>query len=281
MKTFLLPAIPRGILRLAGADRARFLHGMATSHVKGLKPGESQRSLHVSAKGKVLAMLSILAEADALWVETDADRVAFLKAALEKMVIMDDVVIEDRSSDFSVIALAGEGNLLQGLSGKRLGFCRTGPGAELWVPPADADRIRQALLTKGAVLLDAEGEEALRIANAMPRFGVDVTDQNLPQEAGLDEDTGWISYAKGCYVGQETIARLHALGQVQQRLAVLKLQGKTAPGAAVHAGADLAGRVTSVSKEGLAMAMLKRAWLAQGTRLDVEGIQAEVTARTT
>ncbi len=253
----LLPLIPRGLLRLTGADRVKFLHGLTTGNVKALKPGEAHRSVHTSPKGKVLALLSVLADADCLWVETDAARVAWLKATWEKGIIMEDVAIEDRSSQISVTALAGEGDLPSVPPGaKLLPFCRTGPGREVWASPAFHPPLPA---------LDEAGEEALRISNLMPRFGVDLTEENLPQEGGLDEDTGWISYSKGCYVGQETIARLHNLGQVSQRLARLRVpDGRTlAPGTELGA----AGRITSACP-GMALAMLKRAFLAPGTRVE-------------
>ena len=92
----LLPPAPRGILRLRGTDRARFLHGLTTQEVKKLPPGRGAAALSVSQKGRVQAMLALLADPDALWVETDPERAGFLKAAWEKLVISDDVAIEDR-----------------------------------------------------------------------------------------------------------------------------------------------------------------------------------------
>ncbi len=275
----LLPVLPRGILRLAGADRVRFLQGMTTNHVKALKPGESQRSLHVSQKGKVLALLTVLAEVDFLWVETDADRAAWLKAALEKMLIMDDVIIEDCSSGLAVLALLGRhpppltSPTLRRVRASRVG----GDGWELWVPRVELGAQRPSLLEAGARLIGAEEEELLRMERGMPRFNVDVSEENLPQEARLDEDTGWISYSKGCYVGQETIARLHSMGQVRQRLALLRMSERALPGSPVHAVDQLVGRVTSAS--GLvALAMLRREWTSPGSLLEVETPSSRISA---
>ncbi len=271
----LLPLIPRGILRLTGPDRVKFLHGLTTGNVKALKPGESHRSLHTSPKGRVLALLGVYAESDALWVETDADRLAWLKASWEKVIIMEDVKIEDRSTELLVTALAGRSSPFPQTPDMPicLPFCRTGPGIEVWATPHETAIFRDGLCKTGTPLLDEAGEEALRIANGMPRYGVDLTEENLPQEGGLDEDTGWISYSKGCYVGQEPIARLHHLGQAAQRLALLKVpEGEILPpGTPVLSGESPAGRVTS-SCPGMALAMLKRAFLATGAKLEAGGM---------
>ncbi len=248
----LLPAAPRGILRVTGADRVRFLHGQTTQDVKKLKPGEGAQALAVTNKGKVLGMLLLLADEDAIWVETDPERAAPLKAAWERMIIMDDVALSDRSSHLGVVALSGDGarGLLAAAAGREvpdlppLGHapvplagqqarlvraCRAGgPGLEFWTMAAYTAPLRGSLQRAGALPLEPAGEEALRIRNGIPRYGVDVTEDHLPQEAGFDEDTGWVSYTKGCFVGQETIARLHHLGQVQKRLCLVEEGGRPA-----------------------------------------------------
>lgn len=237
----LLPPAPRGLLRISGADRVRFLHGQTTQDIKKLKPGEGAQALALTNKGRVLALLLVLADEDALWVETDPGRAAFLKTAWEKVIVMDDVEISDRSESLGVVALSGAdapaflarasrdavpeppplGHAPFSLGGQQARLVRAcragGAGLELWTLAAYTGPLRGALERAGALPVD---EEALRIRNGIPRYGTDVTEENLPQEAGFDEDTGWISYAKGCYVGQETIARLHNLGQVQKRLCV-------------------------------------------------------------
>lgn len=237
--TALLPATPRGLLRIAGADRARFVHGQTTQDIKRLKPGEGAQALALTPKGKVLAVLLVLAGDDALWIETDADRAPVLKQAWERLIVMDDVTIEDRSAETGIVALSGKDALtflagtagaplpelaplahapvpLVGHAARIVRACRAGgPGAEVWLPAAFSGAFRATLARAGATEAD---ETALRAVQGMPRYGIEVTEEHLPQEAGFDEDTGWISYAKGCYVGQETVARLHHLGQVQKRL---------------------------------------------------------------
>ncbi len=147
--------------------------------------------------------------------------------------------------------------------------------------PADMPRVGQELLAAGAVECGEAAFQALRIEAGTPLFGVDFNADNLPQEVGRDELA--ISFTKGCYLGQETVARIDALGHVNQSLVGVRFAGQIVPPAGLEltSGEDSAGRVTSASysprlESPLALAMVRRPWISPGTRLESAAGPCEV-----
>ncbi len=287
----------RGLIRVTGADRVRFLNGMLTADVAKLEPGAAAPALQLDRKGHVLADMWVLAEADALWLDTAPGCEAELSAVLEKHVIADDVALASHSSAVRELALEGPGareaaRAAAGAEPAEGRFARADfRGASvLWlaeggvtreglraIAPRDvADQLVRALA------LPALGEshaEALRLAAGIPVLGRDVTARNFPQEAGLERA---ISFKKGCYIGQEIVARIESRGAVNRVLALLRTESLVAPGASVAIDGANAGQVTSSAESlatgALALAYLKVEHARAGQRVSVDAVAGEVAA---
>jgi aminomethyltransferase len=267
-----------GRLALTGRDRIDFLHAMVTSDVAGLAEGAAQPSLLVTAKGKIVADLVIIRRTDDVLIETAPERRAATAEALRKYIISEDVQVEDRSATWSVLSLHGpvaghvlshacvgfdpvpaleflwtevdapEGRVLI-LRHDRLGLM----GFDVWVAAERADLLRDRILECGeahGVRACGDGaREALRVAAGRAAWGREMEGDEFPDEVGLG---GAVSYTKGCFVGQEVLARIHNLGHVNRALARVDTAAEAAqraalPIALVRDGRE-AGRLTSVAR---------------------------------
>lgn len=289
---------PRACFELTGADRHKFLHNFCTNDIKSLKPGQGCEALMTSVQGKVLAHLTVQAAQDSLWIEADATRREIIARHLNKYLITEDVQIHDRSDDFRLLLACGpsmrkallEGGLTVSEDPPSLNHSR-GIFREIpvvwqqtrWTPPPnwtlraaaeDADGLLTSLTTAGVTFLSAEAIDALRIEAGFPRDGIDFNDSNLAQE--LARTNLCISFRKGCYLGQEPIARIDSMGHVNQELRKVTLTGDSPspPGTGLidPATEKEAGTLTSVSCFPIdgrwsAIAMLRRPFLAGGTDL--------------
>ncbi|MFI5314245.1 MAG: YgfZ/GcvT domain-containing protein [Myxococcota bacterium] len=290
----------RGLVRATGADRVRFLNGMLTADVAALAPGGAAPALQLDRKGHVQADLWLLAEADALLLDVAPGCEAELTAVLEKHVIADDVAFASLSD--AVVELALEGPDAHaaaraiGVAPPPAGrFARADfAGAELiWIAEGAltpeglrviAPRELAAELASALALpaLDEARAEVLRIAAAIPALGRDVSSRNFPQEARLERA---VSFKKGCYVGQEIVARIASRGAIHRVLALLRTESLVAPGAAVAVDGAASGQVTSSAESlatgALALAYLKVEHARPGQRVVVDGVAAEVAGGTT
>ena len=155
----------------------------------------------------------------------------------------------------------------------------TSDGIDLIVAAAEAGRLRDALLAAGAVEVSPEAVEILRVERGTPRFGAEMGTTTMPAEAGIVEDA--VSFTKGCYIGQETVARLHYKGRPNRHLRGLRLSAPAAPGAALRLGekevGQLGGSVVSPAFGPIGLAILRRE-AEPGSRLAVgeDGVTAQV-----
>lgn len=252
-------------IRIAGPDRERYLNGMITSDVSKLELGRAQRAVKPSNKGRVEGLLRVRAVEDAYLVdilETSAQRVV---NELVKLIIMDDVTLADATGEREVVAVYGPK--------ARQAICNAGwpipeledlqfvtidgttilrddgvlgvEGYELFTPQRKSDDAVKFMILNDAMEVDEESLEVVRVEAGIPRDGVDIDDDTIPLEAGLVD---WISFTKGCYVGQEVIARAHNLGGVKHRLVGLLIDGDVVPpkDARIVAGEnDDTGEITS------------------------------------
>ncbi|MBI5481036.1 MAG: folate-binding protein YgfZ [Deltaproteobacteria bacterium] len=227
-------------LRVVGKDRVRFLQGMLSNDVAKLGAGEGCHAAWLTAKGKVLADLGVVVEQDAVWLLCPPGRRGEVMAGLDRFVIADDVRFE--VPDEATIGVAGPGaaaalrvDLLPwgtgtarigGLELRAFGWRETGlPGTLVLVPAAAvADLVATLAGVHGAT--PPEVAEVLRVEAGVPRLGAEFDEETLVLEAGLDD---CISYTKGCYVGQEVVARQHTRGHVNRGLRGLVLDGETVP----------------------------------------------------
>lgn len=224
---------PRTRVRVTGADRLRYLNGQLSNDLRRLVPGEAMASLVLTAKGKLCADVFVWIDGDALVVEGDVSLEESLPARLERYAVSDDVAFDLMPHDpqrCHVFALrtAGEGSLRI----RRLGV----EGCDLPSAPENA--------------LEASNDEVelLRIERGIPRWGNELSEEILPQEAGLDRIA--VDFKKGCYVGQEVVSRIHSVGRVNRYLCGFvgdfdPLKGRTAT--LLAAGDHKAGRLTSAA----------------------------------
>jgi tRNA-modifying protein YgfZ len=238
----------RGVVRIAGPDRLRFLHSLTSQHLESLPPHTPTEALLLSPHGHVEHHLALVDDGEAVWAHVEPGTAGALADFLDRMRFMLRVEVTDESASYAVVTLAGQ------------------------APPEDAVVTTDGLIVPrkildrdwGVRLAGLWAYEALRIAAHRPRFGLDTDHRTIPHEAG------WIDVAvhldKGCYRGQETVARVHNLGRPPRRLVFLHLDGSVdhlpAHGDPVELGGRTVGFVGSAARHyelgPIALAMVKR-----------------------
>lgn len=301
----------RGKGRLTGPDRAAFLHNMVTNDVVSLRPGAGCNAAKLTVQGKMEGALRIRCTAEALWFDMDPGAAGKILDGLRKHLIMEDATLEDVTDAFALFALQGPG-APQALS--RLGVDAAAltqhlqhtdaviagvpvtvsrcdhagsEGFDLWMPSAAAAPVWQGCLQAGGIRpVGLAALDVRRIEAGLPWYGAEITGEQFPQEAGLE--AGWISYTKGCYLGQETISRLHHLGHVNRALRGLCFAAGAAPpaaGAVIQSGEKRIGTVTSSTHSprlgrAVALGYVLRDFAAPGTPVAVQdrgtSVHAEV-----
>ena len=288
-------------LELMGPDRERFFGGMVTAPVEGLEPGRGAFGFITDVRGRVLASATVLALEDRLWLEIPRGRGRTIIEHLEKYIVTDQVEILPLG-DMASVRIAGPKSVgvladLGATAARDLSepwshaqvevldyqarLVREGhsavPAFSLWQSSAIAPLLAEDLVETGILQAGAEATEALRIEHGHPLWGVDYDDSNLPQETGIPNA---VDYEKGCYLGQEIVARIHYRGQPARRMCRLAFE----PGHMPAAGAEVefdgrpAGKVTSVSASprddaaiGLALLPRRAVEALPGTKVQVEG----------
>ncbi len=237
------------ILRVTGADRTTFLNAMLTNDVSALETDEGCHTLITTTKGKIIAELYVFARADDMIVFVSQGDAEGARKVLEKHIIMEDVKIEDVSNDFGLLAIEGPkaydclwrmfptgpfpkddlhavARQFEHINFYVMKNTVTGDeGYHLMIPAADLERMRTYLLQA------ARGSDGLavgriawnmrRIENGLPWYGFDFTDANFPHESRFEYT---VSYSKGCFLGQETLARLKYRGHVNRLLVGLAVE---------------------------------------------------------
>ena len=216
----------RGVVRITGPDRLSWLHSLTTQALDGLAPGTSAQALVLSPNGHVEHHLTLTDDGTATWLHVEPGTAVALVEFLESMRFMLRVEVADVSQDHAVLTVLGPaaGDIAAGLDGVRASV-NPGPFGTIDLIVA-RDRLPGAagdLVRRGAAAAGMWAFEALRIAAHVPRLGLDTDHRTIPHEVG------WIDAAvrldKGCYRGQETVARVHNLGHPPRRLVFLSLDG--------------------------------------------------------
>ncbi|MBS3934251.1 MAG: folate-binding protein YgfZ [Truepera sp.] len=282
-------------LRLTGADRLDFLHGQVSGEVKGLQVGQMSHALLLNVKGHALALLRVYRRQDDLFAAVEDGGGALVKAELQAHIVFDQVTIEDLSDTLRAFTLQGRGvrEVLKRALGSNLpadGHFVEVPfadakvllapvrrssatGVDLHVLSRDAEALQTALLMAGAQLAGDDWLTLTRITAGLPSAAGEGGEGVLPQECGLAYA---VSYRKGCYLGQEIMARLEARGNVRRRLLGVKLNGQPDDKALRHQGKEV-GRLGSFARHpelgwiGLAVVRLE---LSPGAELTAGGTQA-------
>jgi folate-binding protein YgfZ len=280
----LLDRSARGKLRISGEEAADYLQGQVTNDVVALTPGTGLYAALLNHKGKMLADMRILRGEDFIWVDTEPEALPTLVRNVSMYSIGRDVRHEDVTASHAIVSLIGpeargrlddpppaeEHAFTQGEHGL---YVATDLGVDVICPAADAAAVREAL---GVEPVSEEAAECLRIESGRPRFLYDVGPDTIPQEAGLNERA--VSFTKGCYVGQETVARLHYKGKPNRHLRGLRLSAPAERGDEVKLGERVVGELgsTAVSPElgPIALAVIRRE-AEPGATVHVGGTSAE------
>jgi tRNA-modifying protein YgfZ len=212
----------RGVLRITGADRLSWLHSLTTQHLEQLAPGVTVEALLLSPQGHVEHQLTLTDDGTAVWAHVEPGTVTALVEFLTSMKFMLRVDVQDVSADCAVLTLLGPGIPAAGAVAATTRL-DTGFSTDLIVPRAGLAADVAGLRAAGAALAGMWAHEALRIAAGRPRMGLDTDHRTIPHEVGWIETA--VHLSKGCYRGQETVARVHNLGHPPRRLVLLHIDG--------------------------------------------------------
>jgi folate-binding protein YgfZ len=281
----LLDRSERGKLALSGSGAVEFLNGQVTNELADLRPGEGRYAAFLTAKGKMLGDVRVLAvgegaEGAPAELALDTERVALqaLFDMIRRFKVGYDVELHKRTIERGLLSLIGPAAVatsaaetLAGaaehtnapieIGGVQALAVRTDVGLDLICDAQDTEQLTAALIERGAIAVSEPAAEILRVESGRPRFGLDMDDTTIPQEAALNERA--VDFTKGCYVGQETVARLFYRGKPNRHLRGLRLSTPAATGEELRLGERGVGRVGSsvVSPElgPIALALVRRA----------------------
>jgi folate-binding protein YgfZ len=293
----LLDRSDRGKLLVGGPDAAEYLQGQLTSDVEALGPGEGQYAVLLDRKGHMQADMRVLrpGEGPEIWIDTEPEAIEATRGHLQMYKIGRQVEVTDAGSERAIISLLGPRSVeLSGgpalpenacdelaVAGVATIAVGTAAGVDLILDAAETERVRGALLDAGAVEVSPAAAEILRLESGTPRFGAEMGTETMPAEAGIVERA--VSFTKGCYIGQETVARLHYKGKPNRHLRGLRLSAPAEPGAALRLGEKEVGRLggsaVSPALGPIGLAILRRE-AEPGGELAVgeDGVTAEVVA---
>ncbi|HEY7041954.1 MAG TPA: aminomethyltransferase family protein [Methylomirabilota bacterium] len=291
---------------VTGRDRQAFLQGMLTNDVKALQPGQGAPAAFLDAHGKVIALLVVYATADRVLVELPAGMTEKTLQTLDHFLISEKASFEAADDAFAVLSLQGPSAraLLERLCGGAIELAPyahaevtlsgapvrvinraegPGPGFHCWVAADQGERLREAFVDAGAVPASPEILDVLRVEAGQPWYPQDVDDSVILPETRLES---LVSYTKGCYIGQETVARVKYRGHVNRALSGLVVDGDRVPepGARLIAEGKEVGRVTSAVRSialgrPIALGYVRREHFDPGSAVTVADAAGEQPAR--
>ncbi len=268
----LLDRSNRGKLLVKGAEAAEYLQGQLTNDVEGLEPGEGRYAALLDRKGHMQADMRVLnlsgapfppipgkrrtgTEEQAIWLDTEPEVLEAVRRHLGMYKIGRAVELEDVTAARAILSLIGPRSaevvgapplpedawVALGVEGVECLAVGTARGIDLICEAAAAERLHAATAAAGAPAVGEEAAEILRIEAGVPRFGVEMDAATMPAEAGIVERA--VSFEKGCYIGQETVARLHYRGKPNRRLRGLRLSAPAPSGAPLALDGRQVGRL--------------------------------------
>lgn len=282
-----------GLLQVTGKDRLPFLNGLLTNEVLKLNSGNGARSALLNTKARVLADLYIYSRDEGLIIDTGDSPGAKVKEVLDPFIITEDVQIRDITQENVHLTIQGPeaANHASDLLGSPLGtrpfeHRMIGPtmiinrdrigrtGYDIIVPNDEAEAVWQGLLLKGVTPVGQDALEILRLEAGYPRYGIDVDENIIILEAGYRDA---ISFTKGCYMGQEVVARATHIGRVNKNLVQFRSESEHAPSpkSRFNSGGKEAGYVTSAAfspdlKAVVGLGYAQRDFAKEGTKLEIE-----------
>ncbi len=291
----LLDRTERGKLALTGSDAKSFLQGQVTNDVESLTAGAGCYAAFLTPKGKMLGDLRILDTGDELLLDTERVALQPLFNMIRRFSIGYDVQLHKRTRESGLVSLIGpeaaevagapqlsgapeHSHLEVEVDGLTARAIRTDVGVDLLCEGAELDAVISALKTSGTTPVEEPVVECLRVERGRPRYGIELDDTVIPQEAGLNERA--VSFTKGCYVGQETVARLHYRGKPNRYLRGLRLSGRSRTGDPVRSGERVVGQLGSVAESPrfgwIALALVRREAPVGSTVVVGDGTGADV-----
>jgi tRNA-modifying protein YgfZ len=273
----LLDRSERGKLALTGPEATAVLQGQVSNDVEALSPGSGCYATFLTPKGKMLGDVRILATADELLLDTERSTLQALFNLVRRALVGYQAELHKRTLERALVSLVGpQSASVAGLPGFAespehshdeitLGnvsarAIRTDVGVDLLCHSDQLGALRSVLRSLGARDVSEESVECLRVERGRPRYGFDLDDSVIPEEAGLNERA--VSFSKGCYVGQETVARLHWRGKPNRHLRGIRLSAPACTGDALVLGERQVGRlgtvVTSPRFGPIALALVRR-----------------------
>ena len=277
-------------MAVRGKEAVPFLDGMMTNDMKTLADGGETLAAFPNAQGRLIAVVRVQRQGDRFLIETEEATREKLFQNLFRFTFAGDFFVEDLSDRFSYFEVFGpvedvyHDDVADMFPGAFAFKARH--GASYFIPVDQTERVRDLLIDdNNCVAIDDELYEVLRIESGIPKFGTDMDETTIVPELGLD---GMISYNKGCYIGQEIIARIHFRGHVAKQLTGLVLSEPPASAGGLSAGAELlsadlksAGKVTSITyspklERTVALAFVRYDYLAEGFELSTGGSPAIV-----
>jgi folate-binding protein YgfZ len=276
----------RGMLAIRGADAAEYLQGQLTNDIEALEPGSGCYAALLDRKGRMQADMRVLRlETGDLWLDTEPGALTAIERHLRMYSIGRDVEIEDASPNWTLLSVigpaAGEVSGCGPLSPEHAQVRYTRDGVEILAVATDlgvdviaratqAGALRDLLASTDAVDVTEAAAEILRVESGRPRFGREMTTATIPQEAAIDDRA--VSFTKGCYIGQETVARLHYKGKPNRHLRGLRLDAPVSHGDQILLGDRAVGEVgtavLSPAHGPIALAIVRRE-AEPGARVEV------------
>ena len=288
----------RGKIKLAGEDRARLLHAMTTNHVQQLTPGTGCYAFFLNTQGRILADVNILCRPDYILLDLETETREKIYQHLDRYIIADDVTLEDLTPETATIAIEGpkSASVLEAAGapvpqeeystiewGSRLvaRLNTTGSaGFLVFAPVAEKENLIAQIQAAGAVAGDAEAFRAVRLEHGKARYGEDLSERFLAQEANQPQA---LHFSKGCYLGQEIVERVRSRGQIHRILMPLVLGTKEPPqpGAKLQIGETNVAEIASAAyspalNQVVALAYVRTEHARPHTRMSLGDIPAEV-----
>jgi folate-binding protein YgfZ len=265
----------RGKLAITGPEAKPFLQGLVSNDVESLTPGRGCYAAVLTPKGKMIGDLRVLDTGEELLLDCERAALQGIFNVLWRGRVGLNVEIHKRTLQMGLLSVVGlalagpdeHDNVRTEIAGKSVVAVTTDVGTDLFCAAGDLEAVR-AEFPPG----DEAQLEVLRVEAGRPRYGLDLDDSVIPQEAGLNDRA--VSFTKGCYVGQETVARLHYRGKPNRHLRGLQLSAPAEPGAEIRLGEKVVGRLGSVVESPrhgpIALALVRRE-AAPGDVVTVDG----------
>ena len=243
-ETLVVDRSERGKLRLTGPQRGWYLHQITTQAFEDIAPGESRDAAMLTPHGRMIGFFEAVATDDAILCHFEPDLIPVLPEAIRKHVFATQVEIEDVTDEMGLILTTADPKAVGGALVQQARWIGR-PAHHLWVARDDVERAISDLQGAGARLSSEDDLDGIRIVQGIPRWGREMDAKTFPQETGIDSVA--VHYDKGCYTGQEAMAKIHFRGKVNRKL------GRLVSATPIEVGSDVllegtrVGSVTSAT----------------------------------